>query len=93
MRSVIIAAMSAFVTLGIVSIGYPQNDQGASQKPSDQSAVPTDRALAADPKKPTVGEEESIPGITPAQETKIPYHPCNTSVVLADGRNACLDNK
>jgi hypothetical protein len=28
---------------------------------------------------------------TPAQETAIPYRPCNTNVVLANGRHACLD--
>jgi hypothetical protein len=90
MRSVIITAMSAFVTLAIVSIGHAQSDQRAPEKPSDQS---TDRVPAPNTKEPTAAKDETIPGITPAEEAKIPYRACNADVVLADGRHECLNNK
>jgi len=90
MRSVITTAISAFVTLAIVSIGYAQSDQRAPEKSSDQSA---DRVLAQNTKKPTAGKDVSVPGITADQEKKIPYRPCNVNVALAAGRTACLHDK
>jgi hypothetical protein len=89
MRSVIITAMSAFVTLAIVSIGYAQSDQRAPEKPTDKS---TDRVLAPNTKK-TAATDSSVLRITPEQEKKIPYRPCNVNVRLADGRSACLYDK
>jgi hypothetical protein len=89
MRSVIIAAMSAFVTLAIVSIGYAQSDQRAPEKPTDQS---TDHVLAPNTKKPTAAEMLVL-RITPEQEKNIPYRPCTVNVRLADGRSACLYDK
>jgi hypothetical protein len=90
MRSVIITAMSAFVTLAIVSIGYAQSDQRAPEKPTDQS---TDRVLAPNIKKPTAAKDSSVLRITPEQEKKIPYRPCTVNVRLADGRSAGLYDK
>lgn len=91
MRSIVIAAMSAFVTLPIVSIGYAQSDRRATEQPSGQSSAPADRALAPNNQAPAAGKDGSVPGITPAQESQIPYRPCKSSVVLADGSNKCLD--
>ncbi len=82
MRSVIITAVSAFVTLAIVSIGYAQSDQRAPEKPPDQST-----------KKPTAAKDAYVLRITPDQEKKIPYRPCVANVRLPDGRSACLYDK
>ncbi len=72
----IIALTFAAATVAMISVGHAQNDQ---QQPQPKSNV------AGIPKSP---EDYFWPNAE--QEAKLPYHPCEADVLLANGHHACL---
>jgi hypothetical protein len=78
MRPSIIALTLVSAALVMASSGHAQTDQGQARPKSN---------VAASHNPP----EDSSFWPSSAEETKIPYRPCDASVVLANGRHACLD--
>ena len=74
------AGISALAIMAMISTGRAQTDR----LPSDVPPAPSDQAPV---------RNDGNHGPTPAQESAIPYRPCNTNVAFADGRHVCLNDR
>ena len=83
MRSVMIAALSAWAALAMVSVASAQNGRGVS----DPSAVSASHA-------PTVRDENGsgVNGLSVEQEDAIPYRPCTEPLGWENGRLRCRND-